>query len=136
LVSLTATQIKNLVAHPVKLVDAPDEGYFILPSRVILSYHGHGATAYTTTGAGHLEILWGTNDWSTHNPVLDKTMLESTEDLAGVFSDPTVDVVGIFDTHAHLEAQDLMLSQQGASEYGTGTGVAQIMVAYKVVPIA
>jgi hypothetical protein len=133
--TLTSNEIKALRATPIELVAAPGAGYMIVPVFGFIKYHGDGATAYVCDAGGDLELLLGTNQPFGMACKTNENILEQTADNTGSFNMQGIVAFGDFAESATMENLALNIKNVGGAEYTTGTGTADVVVHYLVVPV-
>lgn len=126
-ISLTSAEILALRATPKVLVAAPGAGRVIefVSAAVILKAT---ATAYVESAA-NLVVRYGTTTGAIVSQVGEMTgFIDQTADMSTVLL-PKVDPIATAVASTNVA---LVLHNNGAAEYTTGTGTMRVKVAYKV----
>lgn len=136
--TLTANQLKNLLATPVQMVAAPGSGKYILPTALSMVYHA-GATPYTVADGELLLTPQGTAAGNISWNFFDGTgagFLDQPDDQ--LYASTIMDInngsphkpPSLYDNKA------LMMARNGATEWTNGDGTVVVIVNYIVVPLS
>ena len=134
-VTLTPTQVKNLLALPVEIVPAPGDGFMLFPVFAQITAHLTGYTPYIISGGGDIILQWGSNDILNGNMAADINTLSQTDNTLGfIYCSPT-QLINNF-AISQFNNQPLILAQNGTTEITTGDAPVDVVVHYLVIPIS
>lgn len=127
---LTTGQILALAATNIEVLAAPPTGYATVPVGVFL-YHDHIGTDYVqTNNADQLALLYlaGSEIAEIGSEAQCTTLAEASADAALYDS---LDATGVVP-----ETAAIMIDNNGAAEWTTGTGTISVRLWYRVMPMA
>lgn len=129
--TITAAQLKTLVAHPIIIAPAPGLGLYMSPQGVTLLYH-YMDGAFTPGNGDNLYVAWGTNVTNNYFSNFNQTgVIDQTHD---VYANSMPTTTGIDATV--IENAPFYLGSSGSEITGTTTkSYVRITVTYTLLPI-